>query len=815
MKKNSLIGILLLSFICVAPTLMAINTHIGRLDFLSKEGNRLFSIDPNYGGLQDVFSVTKAGEDWEIVYFTYNDSDYIKRTDLNTTIKVIPWGSEKYDLNFESSVPVFSELKSSKESVAKVKAKSNARINVLSGDTIVFWLTLPQGACPEMKWRPEYTDHGWFYEYSGKPFNEYYVNVFDHKSITDQAYLNQYLAERINGHGIFTPIKNNPDGYNWKFEMEMPNEPISMIIDYVYPDSKMLREVADVTLYGTLYTQYQRLPIITNGESSIEFNADNLSQDYITIANIANLNLDESYLKPNTGYGDVPWAVCFQGIMRANIVLDNLDMYQEVSVDEKEIVRAQMLALRSHCYIRILQFYGKRWSESDNGSAYCAPLILSTSDIEKPLSTMKDIFRRVEFDLNTAEDIFRNKSYTRTDIIQPDLYVTLALKMRLYQLAEDWEKVTTVANEILEKYQVSSNEDITSGFYTQRNSWIWGASSNFKDDNSYFIYYWAPQNLQAANGVYAQSGGGGSAIDRDLFLSIPQNDIRHSLFAMPEELSANLSRRARWAKLEWWYSSEAYNDNKISLTESSGPLTVIARYYDKKKPAGAICGAFNYGGPFSYDPYYHIPVTFGAQVKFIGSGESYGCGFTEGHPATLFLRSDEAMLSLIEANAMLGNEDEARELLTNYNKIRNPEYTCTATGDDLLEEIRLYRRIELWGEGHSWLDFKRWNKPIHRRVWVENDTTSGNWVPNEISKDMSVTAANGWRFMIPAYYVKQNSQLDISKMGYEDVSGYEETTDQAQKIPAMPKVAGVESAGFIQKRKSFVDREMKVIQNSK
>ena len=35
---------------------------------------------------------------------------------------------------------------------------------------------------------------------------------------------------------------------------------------------------------------------------------------------------------------------------------------------------------------------------------------------------------------------------------------------------------------------------------------------------------------------------------------------------------------------------------------------------------------------------------------------------------------------------------------------RDPQYTCTATGEDLLKEIKMYRRLELWGEGFFWYD---------------------------------------------------------------------------------------------------------------
>ncbi len=80
--------------------------------------------------------------------------------------------------------------------------------------------------------------------------------------------------------------------------------------------------------------------------------------------------------------------------------------------------------------------------------------------------------------------------------------------------------------------------------------------------------------------------------------------------------------------------------------------------------------------------------------------------------------------------------------------MRNPSYFTVASGEELLAEIRKTRKIELWGEGHSWFDQKRWSLPITRRHWVEGDSESGNWYPS-ITESIDVDSANGWRFPIP------------------------------------------------------------------
>ena len=86
--------------------------------------------------------------------------------------------------------------------------------------------------------------------------------------------------------------------------------------------------------------------------------------------------------------------------------------------------------------------------------------------------------------------------------------------------------------------------------------------------------------------------------------------------------------------------------------------------------------------------------------------------------------------------------------MNELNKVRDAEYNCTATGTELINEIRLYRRIELWGEGFNWFDFKRWGESIVRRIWKEKDATSGNY-PSWMGAELDKTVGNGWTYAVP------------------------------------------------------------------
>ena len=102
-----------------------------------------------------------------------------------------------------------------------------------------------------------------------------------------------------------------------------------------------------------------------------------------------------------------------------------------------------------------------------------------------------------------------------------------------------------------------------------------------------------------------------------------------------------------------------------------------------------------------------------------------------------FIRAAEMVLIEAEANYFLGNENETRNLLNYLNKDsgRDAAYNCTKTGADLLEELKFYRRLELWGEGYDWFDTKRWGNPISRKSFADGgnfiEALAGTWTAAE------------------------------------------------------------------------------------
>jgi hypothetical protein len=111
-----------------------------------------------------------------------------------------------------------------------------------------------------------------------------------------------------------------------------------------------------------------------------------------------------------------------------------------------------------------------------------------------------------------------------------------------------------------------------------------------------------------------------------------------------------------------------------------------------------------------------------------------------------------AEMYLIEAEALArSNQDGlAAQALYNLVSTRDDNYTLsTKTGPDLIEEIMVQRRIELWGEGPRFLDLKRLRLPL--------DRTGANHTVSITNGVMEVPVTdNRWTWPIPQAEMDSN-----------------------------------------------------------
>ncbi|MHA8051218.1 RagB/SusD family nutrient uptake outer membrane protein [Aquirufa sp. ROCK-SH2] len=114
-----------------------------------------------------------------------------------------------------------------------------------------------------------------------------------------------------------------------------------------------------------------------------------------------------------------------------------------------------------------------------------------------------------------------------------------------------------------------------------------------------------------------------------------------------------------------------------------------------------------------------------------------------------YMRAAEMYLIEAEAKARLNDDAGAATVLFDLIKTRDAAYVkSTNTGQALIDEILVHRRIELWGEGHRFLDLKRLNAPLNR-----------NGANHIASVALLFDVAPGdvrWEFLIPRREINAN-----------------------------------------------------------
>lgn len=109
-----------------------------------------------------------------------------------------------------------------------------------------------------------------------------------------------------------------------------------------------------------------------------------------------------------------------------------------------------------------------------------------------------------------------------------------------------------------------------------------------------------------------------------------------------------------------------------------------------------------------------------ANVKFY---DASGTNFVGDY---IYMRASEMYFIEAEAYAQAGNDAQAQSVLFEIMSKRDPSYTQSSkTGADLIEEIMVNKRIELWGEGQNFFDHKRLGYDLDRTYAGTNHPTFG------------------------------------------------------------------------------------------
>ncbi|RYF24532.1 MAG: RagB/SusD family nutrient uptake outer membrane protein [Flavobacteriales bacterium] len=411
----------------------------------------------------------------------------------------------------------------------------------------------------------------------------------------------------------------------------------------------------------------------------------------------------EYVANPNSTYVIYPWYYYYAIIANANAIILNVDKASGAEAD-KQFIKAQALTFRAYSYTMLAQLYGKRWADSQNGETAAVVLRVDETTGDIPLSTLKQTYELVYNDLTTAIGLFTTSGKTRpsAQFYVPDVNVAYATFARAALNRQDYPNAELYAAKARQNFALMTNAQYRAGFNAPNSEWIWG-SYGALDETLHYYSFMAYIGYNSTAGAVRNTP---KFMSKDLYNRIPATDIRKAMFLNP---------------LNYAFNATTGEGSTAMFTYARGLYPSLAS--DAK----------------SY-PY--------MSFKFVAS-DAVGVGSIN------HFRSSEMIL--IEAEAKYFQNKPAAEIHTLLNTLnrtsgRDASYTAAATGTALLDEIKLYRGIELWGEGFDMFDKKRWGDPIVRKKL----SAGGNFI-DALGITINPADRNGWQLVVPNREADYNS----------------------------------------------------------
>lgn len=518
-----------------------------------------------------------------------------------------------------------------------------------------------------------------------------------------------------------------------------------------YLDTKPTDSVSDATAVGTTENAFKSLNGIAEtmttqhywysqgmaGEGYIMiktecYPSENYNYNYYASGWAPLFNM-QFMQRTNTVYNSYIWAYYYNIIGQANTIIAHIDD-AEGPDSEKKFAKASALTFRAYAFEKLARYYCPRLIDCNNGADKNSGLVLrideSTGDLGR--STLSETYNQIYADLEEALKLFGESDYERsaTEIWIPNKNVAHAVYARTALVKKDYQKALSEAKLARTGFALMSNDAYGAGFCNPTSEWIFGSFGGTEEN----LWYWSYGTQYACNGYYAgKMPTGAGAIGRELINRIPNEDFRKSLFLTEDKFPG----------FDFTYEGNEANGDANFCTygilgdKNDDLWEAVDAYIESKTPAG-LDRAYK-------SQYYYLD----GQLKFYVFD-------TPGISYLPFIRSSEMVLIEAEANYFLNNPKGAQDALVELNATtgRNPNYTCSKSGQDLFNEIKDYRCLELWGEGNEWSDYKRWNLPISRKSFKQGGNNH-----TAVAIDIPTTSANGWVWSIPDAEVDYNSAL--------------------------------------------------------
>ena len=414
----------------------------------------------------------------------------------------------------------------------------------------------------------------------------------------------------------------------------------------------------------------------------------------------------EYHERPTSVYDYYPWYYYYKLIGNANQVLANIDDAEGADSD-KAFLKAQALVFRAYSFFMISQLYCHRWSDS-KGSDPGIVLRIDTSTGDQALSTLAETYAQIYADLDEAISLFNSTSRDRNYFYEANIDVAYAVYARAAITRQDWSNAAKYAQLARKDYKIMSDSEYHQGFNEPNDEWIWGVY----ESSDQTIYYYSFFAYQGANSSASICRSYPTAISKELIDQIPATDSRRDLYLVP--------------------TAAEVSESKFTKTTGRSTGTLYKRAFA------------TYGDKLYSTSYVFQYMQFKLLASFMPGGGSF----------SLF-RAAEMYYIEAEAQCQLGNDGAAQSILNEIVPKYDSAYKCSLTGSALLEEVKLYRKFDLWGEGFDWFDYKRWGESISRKSIAD-----GGSFHSSFAVTIGPSEKNQWTWAIPNKETDYNTLID-------------------------------------------------------
>lgn len=425
---------------------------------------------------------------------------------------------------------------------------------------------------------------------------------------------------------------------------------------------------------------------------------------------------------------DIFWYHRYNLIANANTLINKFNSGDlPITPKFREIV-GQAYTYRAFAYLSLVQHFSKGYLIGNPSSDPGVPILTATeAPFESgPRGTVQAVYDQINADLDAAIANFQEATPRPTGAAfhKSNLNIDVAwgLKARTALSSGDWTTAANAAQQARQDYPIMGESDWKSGFNTTLlPEVIWGSNVVGTETTFFRAYFYLASNT--FNG--SQIRNNPKIADRRLVDAIPETDYRGDVF-LPD--APNSSTSAANGTGGW-----ANNTNPLYTTRAEFDAAIA----EIKATYGLVSGHRTH-------PYMH----FKLKQKSPGTIEP---------DDIIYMRSSEMYLIEAEAKAMLGDIPGAQEALRPLAQERDSAFDVTAfdTQESLMEQIKFQRRLELWGEGFTYIDKIRWDEGIDHAADGGSGASETIYQDGFFQERPSVNP--DWVFLIPQREIDTNT----------------------------------------------------------